>query len=238
MTVVRQRRSTPCARCKAAIRSAITPPSTPTSGAGPSSARVTGTPSSRQEEAISEPVKPPPITRTRRAGPPGAAEAVGIGARAQGEDPVERRLGRVGPGAGAGTGGDQDAVEFDALPVGEVDPFCAQVQSSRGDAQAPVDPRDGLPARERSVLSGKPAGQDAFRERRAIVWQIGFVPDDGEGADEALGAQGLRRGEPGEGGPDDHDAPVGLEKSVRKSSLRMWLPVPRVVAGDKAMEMA
>ena len=74
------------------------------------------------------------------------------------------------------------------------------------------------------MLRRKPAGQDAFRERRAIVREIGFVPDDGEEAAEALGAQGLRRVEPGKRGPDDHDVTVGLEVGYEIVSKHLVLP--------------
>src|SRR5207302_3077486 len=50
------------------------------------------------------------------------------------------------------------------------------------------------------------------------------VPDDGEGAAEALGAQRLRRVEPGEGGPDDHDVTVGLEVGHEIVSKHLVLP--------------
>ncbi len=60
-----QRRSTPWSRCISAAIFPITPPSAPTSGAEPRSATVTGISSSRQTEAISEPMNPAPMIRTR-----------------------------------------------------------------------------------------------------------------------------------------------------------------------------
>ena len=122
-----------------ATRSAITPPSAPTSGAVPRSTTVTGRPSSRQAEAISEPVNPPPMTSTRR----------GLAARRWRRrwassrprrviDTLERRLGRVGPGARPRAGGDEEAVERDGLPIGQADPLGREVQARRRDAQPPL----------------------------------------------------------------------------------------------------
>src|SRR5215467_11398566 len=60
-----RRRSTPWSRCISAAILPITPPSAPTSGASARSATVTGSPSSRQTDATSDPMKPAPMTRTR-----------------------------------------------------------------------------------------------------------------------------------------------------------------------------
>ncbi len=69
VTLTPHRRSTRCLRCSRSATAPITPPSAPTSGAGPRSATVTSRPCSRQAEATSEPVKPAPITNTRRTPP-------------------------------------------------------------------------------------------------------------------------------------------------------------------------
>jgi hypothetical protein len=65
VTVTPQRRSTPWARWSLAARLLKVPPRAPTSGAGPRSVTVTSRSLCRQADAISEPVKPAPITRTR-----------------------------------------------------------------------------------------------------------------------------------------------------------------------------
>src|SRR5262249_22017400 len=62
--------------------------------------------------------------------------------------------------------------------------------------------------RQLGMLSREPAGEHGLGERWAVIGQIGLIPDEGERAGEALGAQRLRGAEPSERGADDHNAPA------------------------------
>src|SRR5215831_14639786 len=126
MTVTWQRRSTPYSRWNRAATVPAAPPSAPESGVGARSVSVTESPSSRQLEATSEPVNPPPMTSTRRGQP--SAQARRVVLRPQRAHPVEGGGDWVGPWAGTGTRGDQDTVEADPPPVGEQHLPTLQVQ--------------------------------------------------------------------------------------------------------------
>ena len=132
----------------------ITPPSAPTSGAGPRSATVTGRSQLAAAEATSEPVNPAPMTSTR----PGAGQpAAGAGLpRRRGyaatNTPSSAASASLGQRPGPHPGGDQQPVELDRLAVGEADLPAGQVQPGGGDAQPPL--RVELAAPGSAVWSG------------------------------------------------------------------------------------
>lgn len=117
VTVTPARRSTPWLRCATAASFDGSPPSAPTRGAGPRSATVTSRPRSRQAEAISEPVKPPPITSTRCgpaasrwASPPASLRVRRV------NTPSRAASCGVGPGPRPGARGDQQPVVVTGRP--------------------------------------------------------------------------------------------------------------------------
>ena len=58
-------------------------------------------------------------------------EELRIIASAQGEDALQLRLSLVEPGPRPRAGGDEEAVEIDAVPIGEIDPFGSEIQACR-----------------------------------------------------------------------------------------------------------
>jgi hypothetical protein len=109
----------------------------------------------------------------------------GIVARAQGEHAVEGGLLRVRPGPGAGARGDEQAVEGDPPPSGELNLSAPQTQPSGCQAEQPF--RLNVPELgQGGVLDRQPAAQDGLGQGRAIVRRVRLVADEGEGSGEPL----------------------------------------------------
>jgi hypothetical protein len=132
---------------------------------------------------------------------------------AQGKNTVQRPFGLVEPGTRSCAGGDQDTVERDALPIGKTDLLGRAVQTRRCNAQPPLDICQRRSPRQLRVLCRNPTRQHGLRERWAVVGEIRFIPNEGQVSVKALGTEGFRRAESGEGSAHNHDAPAVLESS-------------------------
>jgi hypothetical protein len=98
---------------------------------------------SRQAEAISEPVKPPPITSTHpaRPGRQPLGQAPGVVARAQGDHSVQGGLLRLGPGARRRSGDYQRTVVGQGLAVCQQDLLADRVETGGAHPEPPVGVR-------------------------------------------------------------------------------------------------
>jgi hypothetical protein len=138
-------------------------------------------------------------------------QADGIAAGRQDEHAVQCGFGWIRPGPCPYAGGDQQAVKTD-LAVGETDLLASQVQPGRGHAEPPVCIEVTGPG-QRGALRRHPAVKDLLGERWPIVRRVGLVPDQGQGAGEALLAQLCCCPQARERRADDHDA-AGAPEAV------------------------
>ena len=192
------RRSTPASRCISAAISPMTPPSAPISGESARSATVTFRPSSRQTEAISEPMKPAPTISTR----PGPASNAACRRAASS---LVRNVKTPSSLASSGLnhGRARVPVAISIRPNGTVSPLarCTRlvgpVEPDGGDAEPPLRVDVAHP-RKLGVVGGHPSLQHLLRQRGPVVRLARLVADDREGPVKTLVAQGFRRAQPGE----------------------------------------
>ncbi len=113
-------------------------------------------------------------------------------------------------------------------------PFAREVQARRWHAQSPLDVRQRLVPRQLGMLRRNPSYRHRLRERRAVIGQIGLIPNERHRAGKALGAQRFRRVEAGERSAHDHDAPAVLKSgpgSIAPHAIPLCSPVfSRLVA--------
>ena len=220
-----QRRSTPCSRCSPAATAPMTPPSAPTSGAGPRSTTVTARSLSRQAEATSEPVNPAPMTSTRRGLLASRWLRPAASSRVRSTNtPSSAASALLGHGrARVPVAISSRSNSMMALPSPRRTCLPAIVERGRGDAEQPlrvdVTGQLGMVGRYQSL-------KDSLGQGRAVVGLILLIADDGYRAGEAVTAHDGRRRHAGQRGAHDHDAAAAAEvldgggDDARRSPLR------------------
>ncbi len=131
--------------------------------------------------------------------------------RANREQTLQLGLLLVEPGPRADAGGDQQPVVRDLVAIGQAHVLGSAIETGGGHAEPPFR-IDFAAARQQGVIGRHPPFQHLLRERRPIVRLVLLIADEGQLAGEALVAQGFGSAEPGQGGADDDDPAVGLER--------------------------
>ncbi len=141
------------------------------------------------------PVKPP-------------VQALPVGQIPQGEDPLQVGAGKVEE-PGPGPGGDEQAVEGQAVPGGELHLMRLRVNPDYFFAQPglEVQPNKKILLPEPEAVRGDLPAQQVG-EQRPAVGPVRLVADEGDGAAGVISPQGFRGLQPRGAGADDHVAHV------------------------------